>query len=219
MRRRGVVLQMTRFFHAGPILLLLAATLGGCASYDYRVLQPPSVAGATATKQDFTEVDLDPLVYRLRVKDNRLVVLIFNPTGDPIRLLGEQSVVVDPNGQSHPVQGQTIAPGSYGKLILPPPTPRYPGYGPGFDGPAFYGPGLGIGLGTTIGRATGPPPLVQTALFANGGAESYQVIDTGNNYYWDWKGESTARLTLVYRRGAGGSNFTHEFTLGREKVK
>ncbi len=213
---------MKRFFHAVASILPLAAMAGGCTSYNYRVLQPPADAGTVATDADFSILQRDPLTYRLRVKDNRLVVLIFNPTDGQIRLLGDKSVVVDPNGQSHPIQGQAIAPGSYGKLILPPPTPEIRGYGPGYyGGPGFYGPGIGLGIGTTIGRATHKSGVVQTAFLANRASSDaviYRVFDQGNNYFWDWKGETTARLTLVYEKAAGGG-FTHEFTFGREKAK
>ena len=50
--------------------------------------------------------------------DNRLVMRVFNR-----RRMRSSSVpkrIVDPNGQSHPIRGQTIVPGSFIKLIIPP---------------------------------------------------------------------------------------------------
>ena len=202
---------------AAPVLALAALLLGGCTTYQFRVLQPPAAAGTVAGYDEFAVVSIDPLTYKLRAKDNRLVVLIENPTDGPIQLLGDRSVVVDPDGQSHPLAGQTIAAGSFGKLILPPPEPELRGYGPG-----YYGPGLGIGLGTAIGRGPTAPGLVQPAYFANGGGgETFAVLDRGNNYYWDWKGETVARLSLVFRRGVsdGGEVFTQSFVIARVEKK
>ena len=206
---------------AAPVFALAALLLGGCTTYQFRVLQPPAAAGTLAGYDEFAVVTVDPLTYKLRAKDNRLIVLIENPTDGPIQLLGDRSAVVDPDGQSHPLAGQTIAAGSFGKLILPPPEPR--GYGPGYYGPGLHGPGLGIGLGTTIGRGPTPPGLVQPAYFADGGGhgETFAVIDRGNNYYWDWKGETVSRLALVYRRGVsdGGAVFTQSFVIARVAKK
>src|SRR5205814_908677 len=68
-------------------------------------------------------VRVDPLEYRLRSYDNRLVLSIFNPTQDPITLAGDRSYVVDPKDQSHPLRSQTIAPNTFVRLILPPMRP------------------------------------------------------------------------------------------------
>lgn len=198
--------------------LALAALLGGgCAKYEYALLQPPEAAGVVAGHEDFAEVERDPLTYRFRAREGRLVVQIYNPTPDPVRLLGDRSVAVDPDGQSHPLPTQTIAPDSYGKLILPPPTPKIRGYGPSF----------GVGLGTSIGygghgrRGLGHPGF---AAGVGSRRSYYSVIDEGNNYYWDWDGQTVARLSLVFERGVsdptGGEDvFTHEFVIARRKVE
>ena len=67
---------------------------------------------------------------------------IFNPTGDAITLLGDQSSVVDPRGQSHPLRTQSIAPAAFIKLILPPMRPVY-----------RANPSIGIGVGVGFSRA------------------------------------------------------------------
>src|SRR6185437_1879477 len=90
---------------------LLALSLGGCAHYEYDLVQPADLTAHVATKHD-TIVHVDPLEYRLRTVDNRLVVQIFNPTDDNIQLIGPRSTVVDPQGQSHPLQGGPIPPHS-----------------------------------------------------------------------------------------------------------
>src|SRR5439155_6189759 len=113
--------------------------------YEYDLDQPSDLRRHIATRTDIV-VGIDPLEYRLRTVDNRLVMRVFNQTDDAINLLGDKSAVVDPHGQSHPVRSQAIAPHSFAKLIFPPIRPRVYDSGPTF----------GIGIGTRIGRAYGP---------------------------------------------------------------
>src|SRR5262245_50127092 len=105
-----------------PLLTLFGLLVGGCARYEYDVVRPDDLTGHVGTKEDvvFTR---DPLEYRLRTADNRLVMRIYNPTDAPITLLGARSSVVDPDGQSHPLPSMTAAPESFIKLILPPLRP------------------------------------------------------------------------------------------------
>jgi hypothetical protein len=72
---------------------------------------------------------VDPLEYSMRTVDNRLVVRVFNPTDDAIELVGPRCSVVDPDGQSHPLRTQSIAPGSFIKLIFPRRARRLYDYG------------------------------------------------------------------------------------------
>src|SRR5277367_2002767 len=97
---------------------LLCLLCSGCASYEYDVTQPPPVQHIGA--DGFVSVDYKPLRYRFRTVENHLILLIDNPTRDSILLVGERSVIVDPAGGSHPLISQTIAPGTYIKLIFPP---------------------------------------------------------------------------------------------------
>src|SRR5262249_1093157 len=109
------------------LLLLFAA---GCTHYEFDLVEPQNVATHIGTKAD-SVVALDPLEYRFRAYEDHLLVRVFNPTDDPIQLIGEQSSVVDPEQQSHPLRSATIEPHSFVKLILPPPPPVAYGYGYG----------------------------------------------------------------------------------------
>ena len=167
------------------------------------------------TDQAFETVDRPPLRYAFRVKENRLVARVFNPTDGSIRLIGDRSVAVDPDGQSHPLQGQTIAPGSYAQLILPPPRPRVRGFGPRL--------GVGLGVGVPIGYRGGArryryaDPYFGGGL-GGGGYRDYTVYDEGDSYYWSWKGETVARFTFAYE-GEGGDTFAHSFVVARRKAE
>src|SRR5687768_15397193 len=125
---------MKRLIQATLLALLFCAT--GCASYEHRLVQPKELAGHIGAKQDYI-VNIGPVEYRLRTVESRLVMRIYNRTETAIQLLGDQSAAVDPDGQSHPLRSQTIAPGSFIKLLLPPNRPQI----------RRTGPSIGIGLG------------------------------------------------------------------------
>src|SRR5689334_8058091 len=93
-------------------LLVAAALLTGCARYEFDLVSPPNLARHIGGQSD-EAVRIDPLEYRLRASENRLVMSIFNPTADPITLAGERSYVIAPDGQSHPLRTQTIAPNTF----------------------------------------------------------------------------------------------------------
>src|SRR5215218_6311688 len=101
-----------------PALLILTFSLG-CTRYEYDITRPTDLAMHVGTKQDAI-APRQPLEYRFRTVDNRLVMSIDNKTDDTIQLQGDRSSVVDPSGQSHPLRTQPIAPQSFIKQILPP---------------------------------------------------------------------------------------------------
>ena len=53
---------------------LLLACVGGCAHYEYDLVRPPELSRHIGAKA-WEVVTLDPLEYRLRTSDNRLVIL------------------------------------------------------------------------------------------------------------------------------------------------
>src|SRR4051812_25722184 len=99
------------------LVLAACAVLGtGCAHSEYELLRPSDLARHIgAQEQSFR---LDPMEYRLRSYENRLIMNVFNPTDAPVQLAGAQSAVVDAVGQSHPLPTRPIEPQSYIKLIL-----------------------------------------------------------------------------------------------------
>ena len=194
--------------NAALLLLGTIALLSGCARYEYQLVRPPEL-----TRQVGRNIDqvfaLEPLEYRLRTVDNRLVMRVFNQSQDPIELLGQKCSVVDPEGQSHPLPGQTIAPGSFIKMIFPPPRPRT--YDP-YYGPSWH---TGVGVGVRVdgrwrGRQFPPSPQVRPSPVY------LDVYDEANAYYWDWRGEGEARIMLVYRKGE--EEFRHDFLFRRRRV-
>jgi hypothetical protein len=195
------------------LLLFLSVAAGslGCARYEFDLVHPPELARHVGADKP-VEVTLDPLTYRLQTAESRLVMRIHNPTDAPVRLLGDQSTVVDLEGQSHPFRGQTIAPRSFIKLIFPPLRPRLEPHGPVF--------GIGVGVGVSSGGyyhnryvhggAFGYDPVLD-------GPRYYSLYDPGNAAYWEWDGEGEARVVLVFQRG-DQKPFNHEFVFRRQKV-
>ena len=191
-------------FHMKPLLpLIVLCFASGCAKYEYDIVNPPDLHAHIGTKVDAT-TSVDPLSYHWRTVDNRLVVQIFNPTSDPIELLGAKTTVVAPDGQSHPIRGQTIAPNSHAKLILPPPRPHVYDSGPTF--------GVGVGMQVDA-RDRGFP---YDPYYDDTRPRYLTIYDDASALYWDWNGETEVRLSLVYQRGE--QSFRHEFTIKRKKM-
>jgi hypothetical protein len=186
------------------LLLTGCVWLVGCARYEYDVVRPVELSQHVGTKEDVV-LQRDPLEYRLRTVENRLVMRIYNHTDDPMTLVGPRSSVVDPGGQSHPLPMLTLAPRSFIKLIFPPQPAVIQSTSPTF----------GIGIGGSFGdaRRRGYPYDPEYGLAD--GPRYFTVYDDGQ-LYWDWDGEGDIRLNLVFERN--GKFFEHEFVIARRKV-
>lgn len=175
----------------GPVALVATLLCSGCAHYDFDIVQPlPSHVG----RHSDTHISIDPLVYRMRSIDGRLNVWIENPKTEPIVLVGHRSVAIDPWGISHPLEEQTIAPGSFITLVIPPVRPK--------------------------GEA--PPPQPPPGPFPNNDQPGYiRPSGYGQNEpeaaaslrYWDWNDESEIQLNFVFQRG--NKSFTQTFLVRR----
>lgn len=182
---------------------LLFALAGGCTSYEYDIVRPTELAKHVGST-DWVTVRQDPLEYRFFTSENRLVVQVYNRTADAVRLVGDRSVAVDPDGQSHPLKSQTIAAGTFVKLILPPMPNRVERSGPSF------GIGVGVGYGRTNRFGYDDPYWADEPRY-------YSVVDPNDTSYWEWNGDKgEARLTLAFERD--GKPFTHEFAFTRRRV-
>lgn len=203
------------------VMLVLAPALvaagggGGCVRYEYDIVEPSDLARHVGKEP--VDVPVEPLTYHMRSVENHLVVFVENPTDDPVKLLGDDSVAVDPRGQSHPLTSQTIAPRSSIKLIFPPVRPRLERVGPSF------GIGVGVGYSRFYGRRGYYGRYrrgIYDPFYYDDYPRYYAVVDDGTAY-WDWGGETDVRVTLVYERGGGGgerSRFTHRFVFHRRKM-
>jgi hypothetical protein len=198
-----------------PLVTFALFTTGGCARYEYDLTNPPDLARHIGTRSDEV-VRVDPLEYRLRTYENRLVMSVFNPTPDPITLLGDRSYVVDPAGQSHPLRSQTIAPDTFVRLILPPMRPGY----------YQSSPGIGIGFGVGYSRFYGGHRYGYRRFGYGGGyydpylyePRYFTYYDESDSTYWTWEGQTPVRLHLVYQRPGGKEPFTDDFTFQRKKM-
>jgi hypothetical protein len=184
--------------------ILLLSLLTGCARYEYQLQKPEQFAGHIGSKADYV-VKLEPMEYRFRSVSSRLVVQIYNPTDQNIQLKGNESYVVDPQGQSHPLRSLAIAPNSFGKIIIPPPRPQV----------SDTGPTIGFGVGTYIGEGhhhhhdVHCDAMVDHPIYLD-------IYDEGDSYYWDLSGEGELRLRLTYQRT--DKTFSDEFTIRRVKM-
>lgn len=178
--------------------------LVGCTHYEYDITRPADVAMHVGSKEDAV-ASRPPVEYRFRAVENRLVMSIYNRTDDSIQLVGERSSVVDPNGQSHPLRSQPLAPQSFIKQILPPYRPTIQPTGPRF----------GIGVGTHIGDRRGRRHFDDFDDSYYDEPQYLAVVDD-DALYWSWSGEGEIRLTLVFTRKE--ETFNHEFVIRRVKM-
>ena len=184
---------------------------GGCARYEYDIVEPADLAGTHIPRKQSVTIPMDPVRYEARTYSDRLVLFIFNESDQPLKLLGEDSYAVDPRGESHPLPTRTVAPGSSTKLIFPPLRPTFRQSGPTF------GVGLGVGLGSARyrrgyygGRYFGDP------FFYDHYPRYYQLADDGT-VYWNWTGNNTeSTVRFVYQ--LGDERFHHEFTFRRVRA-
>jgi hypothetical protein len=201
--------------------LIVCLVSTGCARYEYELVEPREQTRHVGRSVDAV-AEIDPLTYRLRSVDNRLVMRVYNNADGSIELLGDRSSVVDPNGQSHPLRSMSIAPHSFIKVIFPPPRPYVYDTSPTF--------GVGVGYGVRVDAIPGPPPegLPDRRDFHmhENAWNSYfrdepqylaaAVIEDSDSYYWTWKSTGEARINLVYRRGE--SEIRHAFVFRRVKM-
>ena len=197
-------------------LLLAVATLtGGCARYEYDVVEPPDLAGHVGEKSWVALRRSDDLEYRLRSADDRLVMRVFNRGGRPVKLLGADSVIVDSRGESHPMLGATVPPGSYVQRVFPPPLPRVRRYGPSF--------GFGVGvMGAQRVRHRGHRYHPHRHPFHSAGFHDfepryYTVYDPNDPTFFGWPGGASARFIFAFQRD-GEEMIRHEFLIRRVKM-
>ncbi|HEX3358916.1 MAG TPA: hypothetical protein VHS31_18200 [Tepidisphaeraceae bacterium] len=188
-----------------PFIVLWAV---GCTHFEYDLTEPTDIATHIGTKTD-TTIKLDPLEYRFRAYDDHLIVQIFNPTEDSIQLMGDQSAVVDPQGQSHPLRGATMEPHSFIKLILPPPPPVIQPTGPSI--------GIGLGYVATQSRYRRDPFYRAHFYDSDYPPQYYVLYDEGDSTYWNWRGEMAVRLSLTFQEN--GKTISHKFSFTQVKVK
>ena len=183
------------------LVLLLAGWLtllgvsGGCARATFDIVDPPQFARHVSDDSDAV-VEMNPLTYRFRAVEDHLVVRVYNPGDEAIAVLGPESYVVDPQGQSHALASQTIPPGAFVKLILPPlPPDRTP------SGPS-------LSFEVSSGGLAMDDPRPQLERPGGGGI----AVDT-----WSWPGDGTVKLNFRYRRGSA-EPFTQTFSIRRRKT-
>lgn len=125
---------------AGTLVSLLFVVCG-CANYRY-VLLEPSDAPRVIDDERTVRLPHEPLEYRFADAERYLLMRIANPMDRAVLLIGYQSYVVDPRGETHPLPGGIIAPHAYIDLLLPHPprvyriTSAYPYWTPR---PLLYG--------------------------------------------------------------------------------
>jgi hypothetical protein len=134
---------------------------------------------------------------------------IHNRGGSTVKLVGADSIALDPRGESHPMYSATIPPGSFISRIFPPPRPQV----------ERYGPTVGVGVGASYGAAHGPYgyPYHDPFYYEDFGPRYYSIYDPNDHSYFDWPAETSVRLMFAYQR-EGGEQLRHEFLVRKRKM-
>ncbi len=183
--------------------------LTGCYHYEYRIVSPPELRQTIFTNRE-TIIHRDPMEYRFRDEQDYLVVRIFNTTQEPVQLLGQQSSVVDPGGQSHPMLGRVIPPGAYIKFILPP-MPRYAVVS---EPRATFGFGVGYGFHRHGWYGGWYAPVWYDPWWDE---PRYVAVYEPGESYWQWYGPGDVQLILAFQRGPN-QPVTQTWTFERVRV-
>jgi hypothetical protein len=182
---------------------------GGCAHYEYDIVEPADVAQHVGTKMPVS-LAMNPVQYHAQSSSDHLVLRIRNDAADPLKLRGDDSFAVDPGGESHPLPTRTIAPGTSTKIILPPIRPTFRQSGP------TVGIGVGVHAGNYGRRGYYHGGFAGDPWYYDDYPRYYALQDDGT-VYWDWTGDGTdVRLRHVYQ--LGDKQFHHEFTFRRVKM-
>ena len=210
------VFESAPFYPSAFILLPSAFILlfTGCARYEYDVLEPTDLAGHVGTKSWLGLRRQGDIEYRLRTADDRLVMLVYNRGDATVKLLGDDSALVDPRGESRPLAGATLPPGSHVKRVFPPPPPRV----------ERYGPSIGIGVGAGYGGHGhyghgfhGPAHRFGSDFYDPVEPRYYTVYDPNDRTYFDWAAGTSARFLLTFQR-EGAEDVRHTFLIRRTKM-
>ncbi len=180
-------------------VLALLWMIGGCARYEYQLKQPADWSRHIGPQVQ--RIDEPPLGFVMQTYENRLVLQIENHAAETVKLIGGDSWLISPDGQTRSLADQTIAPGSFIKLILPPVRPRAEPSGPtigfGIGGSTGGRIGTGVGVGTTFGR------------------NRVYIVD--EEAYWDWDGGRDVKLKLSFAL-PDGKTLTRQLLIERQKM-
>ncbi len=173
------------------IAILLISLCAGCETIEFDATPQGVGQPIRVTNDQDTQITLQPLTYRMRADEGHLVLWIQNPTSTPVELVGDKSTVIDPNGDPHPLDGQTIFPDSSAKFVLPP-----------------------------INEGPSQPPVTGTAVPGNQydqpgfiGLPDENQTQQARDASWQWDDELEIELNLVFR--SGDQQFEQHFSIRR----
>jgi hypothetical protein len=183
-------------------IFLSSTFCAACTDYDYRVSPGGQAPSVPIRSDNDTEMDIDPLQYHMQSASGRLVLFIYNPTPDAIKLVGSKSTVTDPDGVAHPMISQLIPPNGSIKMLIPPELPE-------------------ASREADTGAAAQPPGPFQAndqpGYIVPSGADNLapgpQALD--DPHYWTWSAPGPVNLRLTYVRK--GQTFAQSLTVGRKR--
>jgi hypothetical protein len=167
---------------------------GGCTSYRYEIATPGGPSGIVEKAADLV-IPAPPGEIRVRQVENYCVLMIENPSTQPITLDGGESTLVDPAGEARAVATQLVPPGAFTKIVMPPLRQIAP------RGPEFR---IGFGMHVQAAEPLDAPVAAKYMQYSDGPVE-----------FWEWSGEGVVRLIVGLRQNDQLTR--HEFVITRTK--
>lgn len=199
------------------LLLLIPLLLSACTRYAYDLTAPPDLA-QRIPRDKGAAISLDSINYRFDIVDTHLIIRAYNNGPDPIELLGNESFIVDPSGQSRPMKSQTIPPGTFIKVILPPQQILYRDPGPRI--------GIGLGVGISSNHRHHPfhghhfhDPFYDPFYdpwYDPWYSEPRYLLAVPEDGYWAWPRDTEVRIRFAYRQK--DQSFHHDLTFRKVKA-
>jgi hypothetical protein len=173
------------------IPLLLTLICSGCETIEFDATPQGGGQSVRVTNDQDVQISLPPLQYRMRADEGHLIVWIENPTNVAVELVGDNSAVIDPQGDAHPLLDQMILPGAWIKAVFP----------PVYEGPP---PPAGNPSANPINPYDRPG-----FISVPDASQSEQSRDAT----WQWDDELEIQLNLVFQRGQ--QQFQQQFSFRR----
>ncbi len=177
--------------------MIAVLALGGCASYEFVVVEPTELAGRLTTQE--RRLERGTITYHMVSQSDRVGIRIENRSAEPMVIRGEESFVVTPDGQSEPIRSSTIAPGSWAAITIPPLIRTFDRRG---------GMMVGVGMGSWSHGTSGGV-----------GVGADMSVVPREEVAWRWREGSVRMQIVLASREDQGERIEHDFVIVRRRLK
>ncbi|MFT3786317.1 MAG: hypothetical protein QM770_09135 [Tepidisphaeraceae bacterium] len=183
----------TPLLRRSALLIVAAVLCTGCQATRYALVSPYVPQNEVTPDKIVVLPQKDGLDYEFTQVEDKLVLRFVNRTGKPVELL-PNSLMIDSRGVGYPIAGQTLAPDSAGRVVLPP---------------------------RDIALDFGEPAASEEPIVSSNDDGLHTIAGQSIETYhkrvksFDWPADQTAKVRLDW--SIAGDTKSHEFTVRRSK--